>query len=90
MISLKEQSKSSKHVSFHPSGIYLAVSCTDGSIYIYSLSSEQPVLSKRLDGMIQALDPEAETTSKVAWHPDGRAFAVATATRGKNPKYGPR
>ncbi|KAI5800257.1 WD40-repeat-containing domain protein [Peziza echinospora] len=85
VISLKEQSKSSKHVSFHPTGnenrTYLAVSCTDGAIYIYSLSSEQPVLSKRLDGMIQALDPEAETTSKVAWHPDGRAFAVATATR---------
>ncbi|KAF8477387.1 WD40-repeat-containing domain protein [Kalaharituber pfeilii] len=78
---LREQSKSVKHVSFHPTGMYLAVSCTDGTIYVYSLATEQPALTKRLDGIIQALNPEDDATSKVVWHPDGRAFAAVTATK---------
>ena len=82
VLTLREQGKSVKHLSFHPSGAYLALSGTDGIIYIYSFSTEQPVLLKKVEGVIQALDPESEATSKVAWHPNGRAFAVATATKG--------
>jgi chromosome transmission fidelity protein 4 len=81
ILSLRQQSDSSKHVAFHPSGNYLAVSCADGHIYVYSLSSEEPELVKKLDGVIGRVAPDSEVSSKVAWHPDGRAFAAPTATR---------
>lgn len=29
------------------------------------------------------METDAEASSKVLWHPDGRAFAAATPTRGK-------
>lgn len=81
VISLRAQSNSAKHVSFHPSGNYLAVSATDGAVYVYSLSSEEPTLVKKVDGIIKALSGESEVSSKVAWHPDGRAFLAPTPTR---------
>ena len=37
---LRDQPKPTKHLSFHPSGSYLAASCTNGIVYIYSLSTE--------------------------------------------------
>ena len=80
---LREQTRPIKHVSFDVSGTMLAASCTDGIIYMYSLSSEQPQLVKRVDGVIKTLEPDAEASAKVAWHPDGRAFATPTATRGQ-------
>lgn len=78
---LREQSRPVKHVSFDRSGSFIAVSCTDGLVYVYSLSSEQPQLVKRIDGLIKTLETDAEASAKVAWHPDGRAIAAATATR---------
>ncbi|RPB00040.1 WD40 repeat-like protein [Choiromyces venosus 120613-1] len=81
IMNLRSQSQSVKHVSFHPTGNYLAVSCVDGVIYIYSLSTEEPELVKKVDGIIKAMDAESEACSKVAWHPDGRAFAAQTPTR---------
>ncbi|KAL7270941.1 DNA polymerase alpha accessory factor Mcl1 [Rhizina undulata] len=81
IMNLRSQSNSAKHVTFHPTGNYLAVSGTDGAIYIYSLSSEEPEMVKKVDGIIKAVDGESEASSKAVWHPDGRAFAAATATR---------
>jgi chromosome transmission fidelity protein 4 len=81
VLSLREQSNSNKHVSWHPSGNYLAVSCTDGLIYVYSLTSEEPELIKKVDGIIKKAEANAEASGKVAWCPDGRAFAAPTATR---------
>ncbi|WPH01207.1 Hypothetical protein R9X50_00404300 [Acrodontium crateriforme] len=78
---LRDQSRPVKHVSFDSSGSTLAVSCTDGMIYMYSVSSEVPQLLKRVDGLIPMLETDAEATAKVVWHPDGRAFAAPTATR---------
>ncbi|KAK8191003.1 chromosome segregation protein-like protein [Phyllosticta capitalensis] len=78
---LREQSRPVKHVSFDVSGTYLAVSCSDGLIYVYSLSSEEPQLIKKVDGLIKALETDVEASSKVIWHPDGRAFAAPTPTR---------
>jgi chromosome transmission fidelity protein 4 len=75
----REQLRSVKHVSFDYSGSILTVSCTDGVVYIYSLSSEQPQLLKRVDGLIQTLEGDSEASAKVVWHPDGRAFAAPTA-----------
>lgn len=86
---LREQSRPVKHVSFDVSGTTLAVSCTDGIVYMYSLSSEQPQLLKRVDGLIKTLESDAEASGKVAWHPDGRAFAAPTNTRGRPTKTGP-
>ena len=78
---LRDHPKPAKHVSFHPSGSYLAISCTDGIIYIYSLTTEEPELVRKVDGVIRSLETEAEPSSQVIWHPDGRAFAAPTATR---------
>lgn len=78
---LREQTKGSKHVSFDPSGRFIAVSCTDGVLYIYSIASEKPELVRKIDGAIRRLEPEDEATSRVVWHPDGTAFATAQATR---------
>ena len=79
---LREQSKPVKHLSFHPKGSHIAVSCSDGLIYVYSLSKEEPELLKKVDGLIRSLETDAEASSRVAWHPDGRAFAAPTVTRG--------
>ena len=78
---LREQPKSPKHVTFHPDGTWITVSCTDGKIYIYNIASGQPELIRTIDGIIRGLEPDSETSSRAIWHPDGRAFAAATATR---------
>jgi hypothetical protein len=86
VIYLREQSRPVKHVSYDTTGISLAASCTDGIIYIYSLTSEQPQLVKRVDGVIKTLETDAEASSKALWHPDNRVFASPTAARGiRNP-----
>ncbi|MCJ1422980.1 hypothetical protein MMC29_000861 [Sticta canariensis] len=81
VIYLRDHPKPAKHISFHPSGSYLAISCTDGIIYVYSLTTEEPELVRKVDGVIRSLETEAEPSSQVIWHPDGRAFAAPTATR---------
>ncbi|KAJ5595877.1 hypothetical protein N7450_002335 [Penicillium hetheringtonii] len=78
---LREQQKSAKHVTFDPNGRYVAVSSTNGLLYIYSLAEDEPELIQKLDGVIRQLEPESEATSRAVWHPDGTAFAVAEATR---------
>ena len=80
---LRDQLRPVKSVSFDHSGALLAVSCTDGVVYVYSLSSEEPQLVKRVDGLISLLDSESEASAKVAWHPDGRAFGAPNALNGK-------
>ena len=78
---LRHQTKGVKHVSFDPNGRYLAVSCTDGFAYIYSLYSEEPELARKLDGVIRRCEVDDEATSRVVWHPDGTAFVTADAAR---------
>jgi chromosome transmission fidelity protein 4 len=78
---LREHSRSAKHVSFDVSGSTIAVSSIDGMVYMYSLSSEQPQLLKRIDGLIKVLDNDTESSGHVVWHPDGRAFATPTSTK---------
>lgn len=79
---LREQTRPVKHVSFDQSGSHLAVSCSDGIVYIYSVSHEEPKLVKRLDGLTKVLETDMEDSSRILWHPDGRALAAPTATRG--------
>ncbi|KAG8625782.1 hypothetical protein KVT40_006183 [Elsinoe batatas] len=81
VLQLKEQAKPVKHVAFDHSGSQLAVSCTDGVVYVYSVSSEQPKLVKKLDGLIKMVETEAHASSAIIWHPDGRALAAPTVTR---------
>lgn len=78
---LRQQPKPVKHLSFEPSGSFIALSCTDGLIYIYSLLGEEPELVRKIDGLIQSVETDSEISTKIAWHPDGRAFAAPTATR---------
>lgn len=78
---LRDQPRASKHLTFDKNGTFLAVSCTDGIIYVYSLSSEEPKMIKKVDGLIKSLETEAEASSKVVWHPDGRAFAAPTGLK---------
>ncbi|KAF2156030.1 WD40 repeat-like protein [Myriangium duriaei CBS 260.36] len=81
VIQLKDQKRPVKHVSFDPSGSLVAVSCSDGNVYVYSISSEQPQMIQKIDGLVKVLETDAEATSAISWHPDGRAFAAPTATR---------
>ncbi|KAF2640562.1 WD40 repeat-like protein [Massarina eburnea CBS 473.64] len=78
---LTEHEGSPKHVAFNTTGSQLAVSSTNGSVYIYSLASSTPKLVKKVDGIIKRLDHDAEAISRALWHPDGRAFAVPTPLR---------
>ncbi len=78
---LREHGRPTKHVAFDPKGDLLALSCTDGVVYIYSLTSEQPELIRKVDGIIGSLENDSDVSARVAWHPDGRAFAVPTPTR---------
>ena len=78
---LKDQPKPVKHLTMNPAGTLLAVSCIDGIIYLYDLQLPQPTVCRTIDGVIQRLETPDYATSKCVWHPDGRAFACATATR---------
>ncbi|ROT42343.1 minichromosome loss protein [Sodiomyces alkalinus F11] len=73
---LKDHGRPAKHVAFDPKGGMLAVSCTDGIIYIYSLTADVPELIHKVDGLVGSLDTDSDISAKVAWHPDGRAFAA--------------
>ncbi len=77
-ITLDKHLKEAKHVSWSPDSTHLAVSCTDGVIYVYSISGDVITLATRIDGVIRRLDPDSTISSKVAWHPDGTAFAAPT------------
>jgi chromosome transmission fidelity protein 4 len=79
---LREHSKPIKHVSFDGSGTVLAASGTDGVVYFYSLSSEEPRLLRKVDGLIKSLENDVEVSSKVVWHPTGTTFGAPTITRG--------
>jgi chromosome transmission fidelity protein 4 len=81
MMYLREQQKPVKHLSFDPGNKYITLSCTDGVVYVYSLANDDPELVRKIDGLIRAVDTDEEISSKVVWHPDGRAFAAPTATR---------
>lgn len=78
---LRDHPKPAKHVTFHPDGTSIAVSCTDGIIYLYKMSTTQPELTQKIEGIIRPLDTDAEACSRAAWHPDGRAFAAPTGAR---------
>ncbi|KAH8593360.1 chromosome segregation protein-like protein [Bisporella sp. PMI_857] len=78
---LRDLPKPIKHLSFDPSGKYIALSGTNGIVYIYSLVNNEPELMREVDGLIRSVEADSETSSKIVWHPDGRAFAAPTATR---------
>ncbi|OJD26907.1 hypothetical protein ACJ73_01699 [Blastomyces percursus] len=78
---LRYQSKGVKHVNFDPTGRFIAVSGSDGIIYIYSVDGPQPELVKKIDGIIGRLETDHEATSRAVWHPDARAFAAVEPTR---------
>lgn len=81
VLHLREHGRPARHVSFDPKANVVALSGTDGIVYVYSLTSDQPELIRKVDGIIGALDTDSTASSKVVWHPDGRAFAVPTPTR---------
>ena len=81
VIVLREHPKPIKHLTYDPAGKYLAASCTDGIIYIYNVQTAEPTIYRTIDGVIRRLETDADPTSRCVWHPDGRAFACATATR---------
>ncbi|KAI1479487.1 hypothetical protein K445DRAFT_65511 [Daldinia sp. EC12] len=78
---LKEHNKPTKHLAFDTKGSTVTLACTDGIVYVYSISSDEPELIRKVDGVIGVLDTESDVSSKIVWHPDGRAFAVPTPTR---------
>jgi chromosome transmission fidelity protein 4 len=78
---LREHGRAVRNVSFDPQGRLVALSGTDGIIYVYSLTAEEPELIRKVDGIIGALDADSENSTHVAWHPDGRAFAAPTPVK---------
>lgn len=78
---LREHGRPARHVSLDPQGRLAALSCTDGIVYIYSLTADEPELIQKIDGIIGAVDGESVLSTRAAWHPDGRAFAVPTPTK---------
>ena len=78
---LRDLPKPAKHLTFDASGSHITASCTDGVIYVYSLSTEEPELLRKIEGVVAALEPESEASSRAVWHPDGRAFIAPTPTR---------
>lgn len=79
---LKEHGRPTKHAAFDPKGALLTLSCTDGVIYVYSMTApDGPELIRKVDGVIGSLETDAEASALVAWHPDGRAFAAPTPIR---------
>lgn len=81
VVYLREHPKPAKHLSFHPSGTYIALSCTDGIIYVYSHNIELAKLERKIEGVIRNLESDDESSSRAIWHPDGRAIAAPTSTR---------
>ncbi|KAF7535395.1 hypothetical protein G7Z17_g13212 [Cylindrodendrum hubeiense] len=78
---LREHGRAVRNVSFDPQGRLIALSGVDGIIYIYSLTAEEPELIRKVDGIIGAFDSDSQVSTRVVWHPDGRAFAVPTPTK---------
>jgi chromosome transmission fidelity protein 4 len=78
---LREHARAVRNVSFDPQGRLVALSGTDGIVYVYSLTAEEPELIRKVDGVIGAVDTDTENSTRAAWHPDGRAFAVPTPMR---------
>ncbi|KAG5438186.1 hypothetical protein PCANB_003037 [Pneumocystis canis] len=71
-------SKAAKHVSFDSSGKFISVSCTDGIIYIFSFTNEEPSLVHKMDGIIPISESDSEICLRATWHPDAGSFAVPT------------
>ncbi|KAK8086311.1 WD40-repeat-containing domain protein [Apiospora phragmitis] len=60
---LKEHNKPTKHLAFDTKGSTLTLACTDGILYVYSLTADEPELIKKVDGVIGALDTDSELSS---------------------------
>ncbi|KAK0389863.1 hypothetical protein NLU13_3436 [Sarocladium strictum] len=76
---LREHNRAARNVSFDPNGRLAAVSCTDGIVYVYSMTAEEPELIRKVDGIIGTVDSDADMKStEIRWHPDGRMFAAVT------------
>lgn len=82
VIILRGHSKSVKHIAFHPNGNIVTTSASDGCIYVFSITSEEASLVKKIGGIIPAVDVDSDVSAKVAWHPDGSVFAAPTTSNG--------
>ncbi|KAK7204795.1 WD40-repeat-containing domain protein [Myxozyma melibiosi] len=81
-LSLTGHRQGVKHVSFHPNGALVTTASFDGTLRVFSISSEEPELVKTFDGLAASIKDELDEASiKVAWHPDGRVFATQNKTR---------
>lgn len=78
---LRNHPKPIKHLSYDPTGTWLAASCIDGKIYMYNVEGEEPRFVGATDGIIQRLETADDATSKCFWHPAGQVFACSTASR---------
>lgn len=78
---LRNHPKPIKHLSYDPTGTWLAASCTDGKVYMYNVEQDEPRFVKAIDGVIQRLELTDAASSQCVWHPAGKVFACATAAR---------
>lgn len=85
VVHLRDLPAAVKHLSFDPDGTTLSVTLQNGDIRLHVFDPFASTVSdaiKVLIGIGRALDGEEQGSARAVWHPDGRAFGVATATRG--------
>ena len=70
-----------KHLSWDPSNKFVAASCTNGDLYLYSTETEEPTVFHYFKGILSSLEFGSLASSRAVWHPDGRTFAFPTPTR---------
>ena len=80
LLYLRDLIKPAKHLSFDPSGSFIAASSAD-AIYVYSISTEEPSLMRKIEGVAKSIETDSLASSRAIWHPDGRAVAVPSAMR---------
>jgi len=86
VVHLRDLPAAVKHLSFDPDGATLSITLQNGDIRIHEFDPFASTVSdaiKVLSGIGRALNGDEQSSAKAAWHPDGRAFGVATATRGQ-------
>ncbi|KAF5390153.1 hypothetical protein D9757_002927 [Collybiopsis confluens] len=73
-----------RRASWHPKSPILATCASDGTVIVWNLSKEEPVIIQTLDSLIPSVaepsSPEFLHDCSVIWHPSGSHFYVISKT----------
>eukprot|EP00854_Cymbomonas_tetramitiformis_P027769 gene27769-34289_t len=75
-----EPSCAVRSIAFDPTGEYLAVCTVDGTVNIWSLSTEEHICAlKKIAPKVDVID---NLLNRIAWHPDGSLLAIPAEDKG--------